>query len=87
MSETNKKSASDSLAFDRVLDVRAMNCPLPILRTKAEFARMQSGEVLKVTYQQVEYVRELEMFSKQSGNRVLRTASEDSYHACWIEKT
>lgn len=64
-----------------------MNCPLPILKTKAEFARMQTGQVLKVTYQQAQYVKELEMFSKQTGNRVLHTAPEDDHHASWIEKT
>lgn len=75
-----------ALPFDRSLDVRAMNCPLPILKTKAEFARMQPGEVLKVTYQQAQYVRELEMFSKQTGNRVVHTQAEGDHHASWIEK-
>jgi len=73
--------------FDRSLDVRAMNCPLPILRTKAEFARMQAGQVLKVIYRQAEYVRELEMFARQSGNQLVRNAAEDDHHAAWIEKT
>ncbi|MCB1772642.1 MAG: sulfurtransferase TusA family protein [Gammaproteobacteria bacterium] len=72
--------------FDRTLDVRAMNCPLPILRTKAEFARMQVGQVLKVVFQQAEYVRELEMFARQTGNRVVRNGPEDDHHAAWIQK-
>ncbi len=72
--------------FDRSLDVRVMNCPLPILKTKAEFARMQPGEVLKVIYRQKEYVRELEMFSRQTGNRVVHTEAVADHHACWIEK-
>jgi tRNA 2-thiouridine synthesizing protein A len=73
--------------FDRTLDVRAMNCPLPILRTKAEFARMRVGQVLKVIYRQAEYVRELDMFARQTGNRLVRNAPEDDHHAAWIEKT
>ena len=79
-----KGTVTDS---DRALDVRSMNCPLPILRTKAEFARMQVGEVLKVIYQQAEYVTELEMFARQTGNRVVRNAPEDDHHAAWIQKT
>ena len=74
-------------AADRSLDVRAMNCPLPILKTKAEFARMQSGEILKVTYLQQQYVKELEMFSQQTGNQVVHTCAEDDHHASWIRKT
>jgi tRNA 2-thiouridine synthesizing protein A len=78
--------SDQSPSFDRSLDVRTMNCPLPILKTKAEFARMRSGEVLKVTYQQKQYVKELEMFSRQTGNRVVHTETEGDHHSTWIEK-
>ncbi|MGB5763442.1 MAG: sulfurtransferase TusA family protein [Sedimenticolaceae bacterium] len=73
-------------AFDRVLDVRAMNCPLPILKTKAEFAKMQCGEVLKVIYRQEQYAKELEMFSRQTGNQVVHTEQEGDHHASWLRK-
>lgn len=72
--------------YDRSLDVRDLNCPLPILKTKAEFARMQTGDVLKVSYQQKQYVRELEMFSRQTGNEVIHTRPEGEHHASWIRK-
>ena len=72
--------------FDRSLDVRAMNCPMPILKTKVEFARMQTGEVLKVIYQQEQYVKELEMFSRQTGNQVVFSQAENDHHASWIRK-
>lgn len=83
---TEPQGSGHKPGHDRALDVRAMNCPLPILKTKAEFAHMQAGQVLKVTYRQVEYVRELEMFSKQTGNRVIHTEREGTTHATWIEK-
>jgi tRNA 2-thiouridine synthesizing protein A len=82
-----KPAVETAPEFDRALDVRKMNCPLPILRTKAEFARMQVGQVLKVIYQQAEYVRELEMFARQTGNRVVRSVPEDDHHAAWVQKT
>jgi tRNA 2-thiouridine synthesizing protein A len=81
-----KGQANKAPAFDRMLDVRAMNCPLPILKTKAEFAKMRSGEVLKVTYRQKQYVKEIEMFSRQTGNRVICTQSEGDHHASWLMK-
>ena len=34
--------------FDKELDARGLNCPLPILRTKKALADLQSGQVLKV---------------------------------------
>ncbi len=85
-SEPSAPQAGDPPPFDRSLDVRAMNCPLPILKTKAEFARMDPGEVLKVVYRQAQYVKELEMFSRQTGNKVVFTRAEDGHHATWIRK-
>lgn len=68
------------------LDVRAMHCPMPILKTKAELAKLQVGDVLKVSYQQQEYVKELEMLSRQTGNDVIHSAAVDDHHAAWIRK-
>ena len=33
---------------DRELDVKGLNCPLPILRTKKALAEMQTGQTLRV---------------------------------------
>jgi len=73
-------------SYDRSLDVPAMNCPLPILKTRAGFARMQPGDPSKVSQRQAQYVSEPEMFSKQTGNRVLHTQAEGGHHACRIEE-
>jgi len=35
-------------AFDRELDVRGLNCPLPILRAKKTLGDLTAGQVLKV---------------------------------------
>ena len=34
------------MEFDRDLDVKGLNCPLPILRTKKALAEMETGQVL-----------------------------------------
>jgi tRNA 2-thiouridine synthesizing protein A len=43
---TNEESLTPQ--FDRILDTRGLNCPLPILKTKLELTRMKAGEVLQV---------------------------------------
>ena len=70
----------------RHLDVTQLSCPLPILKTKAEFAVMRSGEILCVKYVREEYVRELETFSRQTGNRVVRSQVVDDHWLTWIVK-
>ena len=58
-------------AFDRELDVRGLNCPLPILRTKKSLNDMTSGQVLKVVATDPGSVRDFQAFSKQTGNQLL----------------
>jgi tRNA 2-thiouridine synthesizing protein A len=71
---------------DRELDVTGVNCPLPILKTKAELAGMAPGEVLCVKYVHAEYERELEMLARQTSNRVVHTTVEGEQCKAWIRK-
>jgi TusA-related sulfurtransferase len=35
-------------AFDRVLDARGLNCPMPLVNARKEIANLSPGQVLKV---------------------------------------
>jgi tRNA 2-thiouridine synthesizing protein A len=37
-----------SQEFDKVLDARGLNCPMPLVNARKEVGGMQAGEVLKV---------------------------------------
>ena len=58
-------------AYDRELDARGLNCPLPILRTKKSLNDMASGQVLRITATDPGSVRDFEAFCKQTGNLLL----------------
>lgn len=55
------------------LDVRSVNCPLPILRTRATLKEMKSGEVLQVVATDPGSVRDIESFCNQTGNTLLQS--------------
>jgi tRNA 2-thiouridine synthesizing protein A len=57
--------------FDRELDARGLNCPLPILRTKKSLNDMASGQVIKVLATDPGSVRDFQAFSRQTGNDLL----------------
>ena len=57
--------------FDKELDARGLNCPLPILRTKKSLTDMSSGQVLKITATDPGSVKDFQAFSKQTGNELL----------------
>ncbi|MFN0316811.1 MAG: sulfurtransferase TusA family protein [Burkholderiales bacterium] len=66
-------------AFDREVDARGLNCPLPILRTKKTLNDMSSGQVLKIRATDPGSLRDFQAFSKQTGNELLshETLSEE----------
>ena len=57
--------------FDKELDARGLNCPLPILRAKKSLTEMQSGQVLKIIATDPGSVKDFQAFAKQTGNELL----------------
>jgi tRNA 2-thiouridine synthesizing protein A len=57
--------------FDRELDARGLNCPLPVLRAKKALNEMTSGQVLKIVATDPGSVKDFQAFSKQTGNELL----------------
>ncbi|MEZ5661144.1 MAG: sulfurtransferase TusA family protein [Burkholderiaceae bacterium] len=64
------------MEFDKDLDARGLNCPLPIIKTKKALNDMSSGQVLRVTSTDTGSVKDMEAFARQTGNELL--ASETS---------
>lgn len=62
---------STAIAFDRELDTKGLNCPLPILKAKKTLAEMTSGQVLKIVATDPGSVRDFQAFAKQTGNELL----------------
>jgi tRNA 2-thiouridine synthesizing protein A len=57
--------------FDKELDARGLNCPLPILRTKKALTDLRSGQVLKVLATDPGAVKDFQTFSRQTGHELL----------------
>lgn len=66
-----------TMEFDRELDARGLNCPLPILKTKKALSDMESGDVLRVVATDPGSVRDFLAFSRQTGNALLGQFEED----------
>lgn len=60
--------------FDKELDARGLNCPLPILRTKKSLGELENGQILKVSSTDPGSVKDMQAFAKQTGNELLSTA-------------
>jgi tRNA 2-thiouridine synthesizing protein A len=60
-----------TMDFDRELDVRGLNCPLPILRAKKALAEMTAGLTLKVVATDPGSVRDFQAFCRQTGHELV----------------
>jgi tRNA 2-thiouridine synthesizing protein A len=71
---------------DQELDARGLSCPLPILRTKKALGAMTPGQVLKVIATDKGSMKDMEAFSKQTGNELLSGAEEGGEYVFYLKK-
>lgn len=74
------------MEFNRELDARGLNCPLPILRTKKMLNELGSGEVLKIVATDPGSVKDFQAFAKQTGNDLLSSAEAGGEFVFFIKK-
>ena len=74
------------MQFDKEIDTRGLNCPLPILRTKKVLADVRSGEVLRIIATDPGSVKDFETFSRQTGHALLSHAEADGEFTFFLRK-
>lgn len=72
--------------FDKDLDVRGLNCPLPILRAKKALVDLASGKVLRVLATDPGAVKDFQAFAKQTGNQLLSHSEDDKIFTFFMKK-
>ena len=72
--------------FDKELDARGLNCPLPILKTKKSLADMTSGQVLKVVSTDAGSVKDMQAFANQTGNTLVSSTEEKGEYVFLMQK-
>jgi tRNA 2-thiouridine synthesizing protein A len=74
------------MSFDKELDTRGMNCPLPILKTKKALADMTAGQVLKVVSTDAGSVKDMQAFANQTGNALISSSEEKGEYIFMMQK-
>lgn len=72
--------------FDKDLDARGLNCPLPILRAKKALGEIQSGQVLRVVATDPGSIKDFEAFCKQTGHALLSQSQSDKEFTFFLQK-
>jgi tRNA 2-thiouridine synthesizing protein A len=72
---------------DQVLDVKGLNCPLPILRAKKTLKDMAMGSTLEVLATDPGAVKDFEAFCRATGNELVESGNADKVFSFVIKKT
>ncbi|MDG2277821.1 MAG: sulfurtransferase TusA family protein [Pseudomonadales bacterium] len=70
----------------RILDVKGLNCPMPLLKAKKALNEMVAQEVLRVLATDPGSVRDFEVFSRQSGHALLESGEDDGVYFYVLQK-
>ncbi|HEX7648280.1 MAG TPA: sulfurtransferase TusA family protein [Noviherbaspirillum sp.] len=72
--------------FDKDLDARGLNCPLPILKAKKALAEMTSGQILRVQATDPGSVRDFQAFARQTGNILVGQSEENKEFTFYMKR-
>ena len=74
------------MEFDKDLDARGLNCPLPILKAKKALADMTSGQILRVQATDPGSVRDFQAFARQTGNILVGQSEENKEFTFFMKR-
>lgn len=74
------------MEIDRDLDVKGLNCPLPILRTKKALSEMEPGQVLRVLATDPGSLKDFTAFAKQTGNELVGQREENRVFEFYLKR-
>lgn len=72
--------------FDKDLDARGLNCPLPILRAKKALNDMAAGQVLHILTTDPGSVKDFEAFAKQTGNELVSSTEKNKEFEFYLKR-
>ncbi len=74
------------MQFDKELDARGLNCPLPILRAKKALTDMRPGQVLKIVATDPGAVKDFQAFARQTHNALLQHSEAEKLFTFFMQK-
>ena len=74
------------LTIDEELDVRGMNCPMPIIRTRQSLKQLSMGQHLKIIATDPGTVRDFEALCGHTGNQLVASDREKGEYIFIIKK-
>ncbi len=74
------------MEFDKEIDAKNLNCPLPILRCKKGLSEINANQILKITATDPNAVKDFQAFCKQTGHVMTRRDEDEGIYTFYIKK-
>lgn len=68
------------------LDVKGLQCPMPLLKAKKALNDLAPGDLLRVVATDPGSVKDFEVFSRQSGHELLESEDNDGVYSYLLRK-
>lgn len=81
-----EKKVADDVVAARVLDAKGLSCPMPLLRTKKEIGKIESGEILQIDGTDPGSRNDLPGWCERSGHEFLGEREGDGFISFFIKK-
>lgn len=75
-----------AIAPDSVADLKGLNCPMPVLKTKKALQALESGKILKVDLTDAGSKSDLPAMIKRTGNELLGIEEKSGVYTFFIKK-
>ncbi len=76
----------DVIKEDQILDCTGLLCPMPIVKTSKAMKELEAGQILKMIATDAGSPPDIEAWSRQTGNELLRSTTEDSKFVFYLKK-
>ncbi|PYZ97798.1 hypothetical protein CR205_04175 [Alteribacter lacisalsi] len=71
----------------KVLDVKGLACPMPVVKVKKEMDTLNEGDILEVHVTDKGAKADLPAWGKSSGHELLQNTEEDGVLKFWFKKS
>ena len=69
-----------------ILDVKGLQCPMPLLKAKKALNELAPGELLRVVATDPGSVKDFQVFSRQSGHELLESEDDHGVYSYLLRK-
>lgn len=83
---SDHKQAPTDLEVAATLDAKGLSCPMPLLRTKKEMGKINSGDILQIDGTDPGSRNDIPGWCERSGHEYLGEKEESGYFSFFVKK-